>query len=133
MGLKELSFSQKLKFTNSYIFATFYILNSHNFIEFRIHSLKYQRCTTFDCKDSAVRKLEFVAKTSYLFSTVRSASELNKMVQVCLRSASCNCNSSYSLNLGIIICCENTRILVWILKSKLHLLFIPHSWKTYCE
>ena len=47
-------------------------LNSNNFIEFRIHSLKYQGSTTFDCKDSGVRKLEFVAKTPFLFLTVRS-------------------------------------------------------------
>ena len=64
---KKLSCCNKLQFSYPHISATelckplkfqTYIIWSN-----RNHSLKYQRSTTFDCKDIEVWKSEFVAKT----------------------------------------------------------------------
>jgi len=41
-----------------------YILNISN--SSRMNSLKYQRSTTFGCKDIEIRKSEFVVKTQFL-------------------------------------------------------------------
>ena len=60
-----------IQFCNPYISATgwckhlifqIYIIWSNN-----IHSLKCQRSTTLGCKDIAIKKFEFVAKTQFLW------------------------------------------------------------------
>ena len=35
-----------------------------------LYSLKYQRSTTSDCKDTGIRKSDFVAKTQFLYETI---------------------------------------------------------------
>ena len=52
---KKLSFCQKLKFSNPYIFATL----DHLF-------LKYQRATVMGCKDMDIKNVEFVSKVHFL-------------------------------------------------------------------
>ena len=49
---KELIFCRKLKFSHTYIFATW--------------RWKYERSTTLDCKDIGMDKFEFVAETHFL-------------------------------------------------------------------
>ena len=55
MKAKELSFCHKLKFFNPYIFKTWWckplIFLTLTIWSTRIHSLKYQRSTSSDCKD----------------------------------------------------------------------------------
>ena len=67
---KELSFCRKPKFAYSYIFATWcckpLIFQIWIIWSCRIHSLKYLRSLTFRCKDTGIRKAEFVTKTQFL-------------------------------------------------------------------
>ena len=67
---KEMSFCNKLKFSNSYIFANWWckplIFQTYIIWSNHIHSLKYTMSTTFGWKDIAIRKFEFVAKTQFL-------------------------------------------------------------------
>ena len=70
---KELSFCNKLKLSNPYIFATWWykplIFQTKIVWSNRIHRLKYLRSTIFGCcKDKGIRKFEFVAKTQFLWT-----------------------------------------------------------------
>ena len=68
---KELSFCHKLYFSNLYIFATqcrmtFDISNYEFCLSLNNLSVKYQRFTSLDCKDTGIRQFEFVTKTQFL-------------------------------------------------------------------
>ena len=65
-GWKELSFWHKFWFSNPYIFATWWCIQTIIMWSNRIHSLKYQRSPTLNCKDIGIGKSEFVAKTQFL-------------------------------------------------------------------
>ena len=64
---KELSLCHKLWFSNHNIFATqccsAYILQTMNSVSSNNLSSMYKRFTPLGCKDKAVRKFEFVAKS----------------------------------------------------------------------
>ena len=68
---KELSFYHKLKFSNLFIFVTWwrepYIFQTEIIRSDRIHSLKYLRSMSMGCKDIRIRKSEIVAKTQFLW------------------------------------------------------------------
>ena len=65
LGLKELSFCHKLRFSNSYNLATHFlkllIFQTINSGRSNSLSLKYQRFTPSGWKDIGVRKFKFVA------------------------------------------------------------------------
>ena len=69
---KELSRCHKLKRSRPYIFATWWrkplIFQTSTIWSNRIHSVKYVRSTTLGCKDTRIRKSEFVTKTQFLYS-----------------------------------------------------------------
>ena len=44
------------------------IFQTMNFIRSNNQSLKYQRCTPSGCKDIVIRKIEFLAKTQFLYA-----------------------------------------------------------------
>ena len=68
---KELSFYNKIEFSNINIFTTWYckplIFHAYTIWSNRIHNLKYQRSMTLGWADVGFRKLEFVAKTQFLW------------------------------------------------------------------
>ena len=68
---KELSLWNKIKYLNLNIFRTRcckpLIFQTQIIWSYRIHSLKYLRSATFGSKDKVIGKLEFVAKTQFLF------------------------------------------------------------------
>ena len=68
--LKVLSLCHKLWFSNLFIFATHYcrtyIFQTMNSVRSINLSLKYQRFRPSGCKDTDIRKFEFVAKTLLL-------------------------------------------------------------------
>ena len=63
---KELSFRHKLKYSNSYIFATWWckplIFQTYNISSNIIYSLKYQRFMTSGCKDIRIKNLSLWQK-----------------------------------------------------------------------
>ena len=65
---KELSFCQKLLFSNFFIFGTRccrpLIFQTMNNVRPNNHSLKYQRLTSLDRRNIGIRLFEFVAKNS---------------------------------------------------------------------
>ena len=67
---KKLSIWHKLKFSNPYIYATWWCKTFYFKFRFliynRILSLKYLSSTTLGCKDKGIRQFEFVAKTHFL-------------------------------------------------------------------
>ena len=69
--IKELSFCNKLWFSNFNIVATQcrrpLIFQTMNSVRLSNVSLKYQRFTSSGCKDIGVTKTEFVAKTQFLY------------------------------------------------------------------
>ena len=70
-SLKELSFWNKLRFSNTYIFATQcrrpQIFKTMNNVRSNSLSLKYKGFPPSDSQDLGIRKLEFVAKTQFLW------------------------------------------------------------------
>ena len=68
--IKEWSLCHKLKFSNPYIYGTWYyrllIFQTKIMWCNRINSLKYLRSTTLGCRDIGFRKSEFVSKTQFL-------------------------------------------------------------------
>ena len=80
---KELSCCNKLQLSNPHISATEWckplIFQTYIIWSNRNHSLKYQRYTTFGCKDIEIRKFEFVAKTQFLFfKTISITQKISK-------------------------------------------------------
>ena len=71
---KELSFWNKFKFSNPYIFTIWrskqLIFQTYIIWSIWIYSLKYLRSTTLESKDIWIRKAEFVAKTQFLYYTL---------------------------------------------------------------
>ena len=67
---KELSFCNKLKFSNPYSFATWWckplIFQTKTIRSNRINSLKYERSRRMGCQVIEIRKSEFVANTHFL-------------------------------------------------------------------
>ena len=61
---KEMSLCNKLKFSNSYIFASWWckpiIFQTYVIRSNRIHSLKKQMSTTSGCKDTRIKKLSLL-------------------------------------------------------------------------
>ena len=70
MQLTELSLCHKLKFSNPYIFETWWckplVFQTKIIWASRLHSFKYLRSTTFGCKDIMIRRLKCVAMTQFL-------------------------------------------------------------------
>ena len=68
---KELSFCHKLWFYNRHIFSTWLckplIFQTNIIWSKMIHSLKYRKFPTFECKDIRITKSEFVTKTQFLW------------------------------------------------------------------
>ena len=68
--LKEFSLRRKLRFSNTYIFATQcrrpQIFQTMNYVRPNRLSLKYQGFPPSDYQDMGIRKFEFVAKTQFL-------------------------------------------------------------------
>ena len=71
VAIKKLSLWNKIKYLNLNIFRTRcckpLIFQTQIIWSYRIHSLKYLRSATFGSKDKVIGKLEFVAKTQFLF------------------------------------------------------------------
>ena len=71
---KEWFLRHKLKFSNSYIFTTWWckplIFQTWIIWSNRIQSLKYLRSKTLSCKDIEIRKFEFVVKTEFLCTLI---------------------------------------------------------------
>ena len=72
---KELSFYQKLKLSNPFIFTIWWckplIFQTYIIWSNRIHCLKYQRSKTLGSKDIEIRKVEFVTKTQFVLRIVK--------------------------------------------------------------
>ena len=68
---KELSFCHELKFSNPYIFVTWWctplIFQTKNIWSNIIYTLKYLRSTTLGLEDIGITISEFVAKTQFLW------------------------------------------------------------------
>ena len=71
---KELSLCHKLWFSNPNIFGTHcrkpLIFQTYIFRSNKSHSLKFQIFTKLESKDIGIRKLEFVAKSQFLYIIV---------------------------------------------------------------
>ena len=79
---KELSLWNKIKYLNLNIFRTRcckpLIFQTQIIWSNRIHTLKYLRYATFDSKDIVIKKLEFVAKTQFLYTKIHKYAILCK-------------------------------------------------------
>ena len=69
-GWKELSFWHKFWFSNPYIFATWWCIQTIIMWSNRIQSLKYLRSPTLNCKAIGIRKSGVVAKTQFLYNII---------------------------------------------------------------
>ena len=78
------------KCSNSYIFATLWckplIFQTYIIRSNIIHSLKYQRFTTFGCKDIEIRKSEFATKSYFFRPAINVPKVMRVITKNCVRS-----------------------------------------------